>query len=356
VGSKRPRWPRRPSSARRASGRRGRGAAGAAGAVEATGADGPVDDVVHRRGVTEEAGNGMGEKNAERAGVSDGRPAAAGGADARAKEPGVLEQRGDAAEERTEGPRPLEKVKYPMRYRVLRAVRVEDASPSVRRIVCAEEGERVDSRGLVGEYVRVVIPPEGSRGLPEPEFKGEKPVWPKPSPPARKYTVRRYDPQSGELEINVVLHERGRGSAWARALEPGDPVHVLGPKAGYRIDEGYDFYLLAGDETGLPGMARWLESMPRGARGRAVLEVPSLRSRQPIDAPEGVSVEWVVREGAASPLAEAVLAGGVPEGEVFMWLAGESGAIRPLRAWMRQGLGLAKGHGYSSGYWKLKER
>ncbi|WP_129656724.1 siderophore-interacting protein [Rothia halotolerans] len=268
-------------------------------------------------------------------------------------------ERADAAGERAapvEGPRPLEKVKYPMRYRVLRAVRVEDASPSVRRVVCAEQGERIDSRGLVGEYVRVVIPPEGSRVLPEPELKGEKPVWPKPSPPTRKYTVRRYDPESGELEINVVLHEQGRGAAWARALEPGDPVHVLGPKAGYRIDDGYDFYLLAGDETGLPGMARWLESMPRGARGRAVLEVPSLRSRQPIDAPEGVSVEWVVREGAASPLAEAVVAGGVPEGEVFMWLAGESGAIRPLRAWMRQELGLAKGHGYSSGYWKLKEK
>ncbi|MCP3427202.1 siderophore-interacting protein [Rothia sp. AR01] len=254
------------------------------------------------------------------------------------------------------GPPPMEKVKYPMRLAVLTAVRVEWASPSVLRIVAAPgEGAGVESRGLVGEYVRVVIPPAGSSTLPEPEYKGEKPVWPKPTPPSRKYTVRRHDPATGELEINVVLHGRGRGVEWARALRPGDPVYVLGPKSGYRVDDGYDFYLLAGDETGLPGMARWLEAMPRGARGRAVVEVPSPDSRQEIDAPEGVSVEWVTREGAESRLAETVIAGGVPEGHVFMWLAGESGSIRPLRAWMRQELRLPKGHGYSSGYWKLKE-
>ncbi|MDY3048582.1 MAG: siderophore-interacting protein, partial [Rothia sp. (in: high G+C Gram-positive bacteria)] len=155
------------------------------------------------------------------------------------------------------------------------------------------------------------------------------------------------------LEINIMLHERGAGTTWARTVAVGDSAHFLGAKSGYSISDDYDFYLLAGDETGLPGMARWLESLPVSARGAAFIEVPGPESRQELTLPEGFELVWVdsTRRGA---LAEAVLAYPLPEGSICTWLAGESGSIHPLRVWARRQLGVPKGHGYAKGYWKLK--
>lgn len=37
---------------------------------------------------------------------------------------------------------------------------------------------------------------------------------------------------------------------------------------------------------------------------------------------------------------------------MFVWLAGEAGAIKPLRRWVRDELGLGRDHSSITGYWK----
>ncbi|MBM7051831.1 siderophore-interacting protein [Rothia sp. ZJ1223] len=259
-----------------------------------------------------------------------------------------------STKDRPGAPAPLRSGKYPspyLRYKVASALRITPTMMSIRCIPAG--GARVESQHLVGEYMRVLVSRDGS-ALAEPEFKGSKPVWGKPSPTSRKYTIRKFWPESGAIELGVVIHAKGPGTQWAQQVQPGDPVHLLGPRSGYDISDNYDFYLLAGDETGLPGMARWIESMPATARGAAYIEIPSAESEQEILAPDNFEVHWVIHETENS-LYQAVSCAERPQGQVFMWLAGESRSIQPLRQWMRTELNLGKDHAHAKGYWKDKD-
>lgn len=249
-------------------------------------------------------------------------------------------------------PAPMKSGKYKNGYTPYRVTEVGKLTPTVMRVVAEPAGEaRAESQGLVGEYVRLVTGKQG-QALPEPDQAKNKARWDQPTK-STKYTVRSYNEETGALEINIVLHEAGAGATWAQAAVVGDLIHLLGPKSGYEISDDYDFYLLAGDETGLPGMARWIESMPYDARGVAFIEVPGSDSHQQIDAPENFEVVWV-HSTQPRALAEVVQSYPLPQGAIFTWLAGESGSIQPLRAWVRRELGVPKGHGYSKGYWKKK--
>lgn len=249
-------------------------------------------------------------------------------------------------------PQPMKSGKYRGGYSHYRVTEVGKLTPTVMRVVAEPaDGKRVEAQGLVGEYVYLVTGKKGEI-LPAPTFEKGKARWSQPTTTA-KYTVRRFDKRTGALEINIMLHEHGAGTTWARTVAVGNSAHFLGAKSGYSISDDYDFYLLAGDESGLPGMARWVESLPPQARGALFVEVPTDASRQVIEAPAGFEVVWVdsTQRGA---LAEAVMAYPLPEGSVCTWLAGESGAIHPLRIWARRELGVPKGHGYAKGYWKKK--
>lgn len=249
-------------------------------------------------------------------------------------------------------PQPMKSGKYRGGYSHYRVTQVGQLTPTVMRVVAEPvEGNRAEAQGLVGEYVYLVTGKKGEV-LPAPTFEKGKALWGQPTT-TTKYTVRNFDKRTGALEINIMLHEHGAGTTWARTVTVGDSAHFLGPKSGYFISGDYDFYLLAGDESGLPGMARWIESLPASARGAAFIEVPGEKSQQVIVTPENFEVIWVdsARRGA---LAEAVMSYPLPEGSVCTWLAGESGSIHPLRIWARRELGVPKGHGYAKGYWKKK--
>src|SRR5690606_20520906 len=94
-------------------------------------------------------------------------------------------------------------------------------------------------------------------------------VWPKQRKlPTRVYTIRRIDAARGEIAIDFAVHDTpGPATRWALAAAPGDVVGILGPAADGPKPAA--FYVLAGDETGLPGIARILERLPRQARGLA---------------------------------------------------------------------------------------
>lgn len=249
-------------------------------------------------------------------------------------------------------PVPMKSGKYRVGYAPYRVTEVAELTPTVMKVVAEPVGKvRAESQGLVGEYVRIITGKNGEV-LPEATMDGSKPKWKQPTTSA-KYTVRSYAEETGAVEVNIMLHKKGAGTTWARTVKPGDLAHLLGPKSGYEISDDYDYYLLAGDETGLPGMARWIESMPYDARGAAFIEVAAAESQQSIDAPEGFELIWVDSQTPGA-LAEAVQAHELPQGAIFTWLAGESTAIQPLRVWARRELGVPKGHGYSKGYWKRK--
>ncbi|TXS48234.1 siderophore-interacting protein [Streptomyces sp. t39] len=249
-----------------------------------------------------------------------------------------------------------EKVGYPIRVRETEVVRTAWIGDGLLRVTLGGPGTEGFEAHAPDEHVKLVFrEPDGSLRLPEPN--GTMLKWPRPAPTSREYTVRRYDPVAGEIDIDVAAHESGLASDWARGALPGSVVHVAGPPGGLIVPHAYDRYLLAGDITALPAIARWLEELPRDARGWVFAEVAGPGEEIALSAPDGFEVRWLHRgdrpAGTGDELARAVTGVEIPEGErVYVWAAGEAGQIKPLRRWVRDDLGLDRADHDITGYWK----
>ena len=248
------------------------------------------------------------------------------------------------------------KVPYPIGIREAQVRRTEMVGSGLLRLVLGGPGTAGFESHAPDEHVKLIFPePDGSLRLPERD--GLALRWPRPMPTSREYTVRRYDTESGEITIDVALHPGGLASDWAQAAGPGAVVHVAGPPGGLIVPHTYDRYLLAGDLTALPAIARWLEELPRTAAGWAFVEVTGPAEEIELAAPEGVEVRWLhrgdVAPGSGDLLERAVRSVTVPPGErVYVWLAGEAGVLKPLRRWVRDELGIPADDVDITGYWK----
>ncbi|PZT73564.1 MULTISPECIES: siderophore-interacting protein [unclassified Streptomyces] len=252
--------------------------------------------------------------------------------------------------------RHAEKVGYPIGIREAEVVRTAPVGAGLLRVTLGGPGTEGFEAHAPDEHVKLIFrEPDGTLRLPE--RNGSMLRWPRPVPTSREYTVRRYDPATGEIDIDVAVHEGGLASDWAGKAQPGDTIHVAGPPGGLIVPHTYDRYLLVGDLTALPAVARWLEELPRTARGWAFVEVAGAREQIELDAPEGFEVRWLHRgerpAGSGDALVRAVTAVTVPEGErAYVWVAGEAGQIKPLRRWVRDELRLDKADYDITGYWK----
>ncbi|MGW5049569.1 siderophore-interacting protein [Actinokineospora sp. NPDC004072] len=248
------------------------------------------------------------------------------------------------------------KVGYPIRVRETTVVRTTAVGSGLVRVTLGGPGAAGFEAHSPDEHVKLIFPEaDGTLRLPEPN--GLMLRWPKPAPTSREYTVRRYDADALEIDIDIAVHDGGLGSDWAKSVQPGAVVHVAGPPGGLIVPHAYDRYLLAGDITALPAIARWLEELPRTAAGWAFIEVADAGEEIELSAPEDVEVRWLHRGGApagtSDVLEKAVRAITVPEGErLYAWLAGEAGTLKPLRRWVRDELRLDRADHDITGYWK----
>jgi NADPH-dependent ferric siderophore reductase len=170
----------------------------------------------------------------------------------------------------------------------------------------------------------------------------------------RNYTVRRHDPRTREIDVDVLLHEpRGPACTWAARAEIGAAVGYAGPRVDYAPREDAEWLLLCGDETALPAIAAILETPPPHERMLAVVEVADPAEEQDIALPEGAEVRWVHRNGSplGVPLAEAVREVGLPDGPGQAWGAAESRVARDLREILRGEREMPRKHVKATGYW-----
>lgn len=239
--------------------------------------------------------------------------------------------------------------------RVFRAVvvRVADLMPSMKRIVFGGPGlADFVSTGVGDEYLRVVFP---------------IPCETEPMLPVvvnnvldfstvnldllRTYTVRVHDPAAGEVTIDFVVHEGGVASTWARSAEPGDVVGLTSPTAMYDPPAGLAWQVLVADCAGLPALARILEQAPPRVKTWAVVEVPDNEHR--LELTGHAEVTWVSGGNGHSPslLEDIVRSLPRPGPEGYVWVAGESKALRGVRKYLRRELGLPRSAYKSVGYW-----
>lgn len=254
-------------------------------------------------------------------------------------------------------PTPVTYRDYPVRVREVEVLRRTHLTPTMIRITLGGPGAAGFESGIADEHVKLIFPDPDTGELRVPVQDPDDPdelVWPRPMPTSREYTVRAHRRDVHEIDIDFVVHGEGLASTWAETVEPGGRVHVAGPPGGFVPADDYGFWVVAGDETALPAIARIVAELPRAARGHVVVEVHDESSRQELDAPEGVLVTWVHAHGRASDAwGLAVMGTDVPLGaDVYVWLAGEAGAIKPVRRWVRGELGVGKEHSSITGYWK----
>lgn len=238
----------------------------------------------------------------------------------------------------------------PRLLQVRRSVRV---TPGVVRVTLA--GAQLDETFAGPDRrIKMFFPVPGQERPAVPRAGTGGPVWPagEARPAVRTYTVRRFDPATGEMDVDFVLHAgHGPAAAWARAAEPGAWVGVSEPGGRYEPDAGADFHVVIGDETALPAVATVLDVLPPAPR-LVLVEVADAAEEQDLPGP----VTWVHRgdRPAGEPLAEAVRAAAFPRGRGQAWLSGESACVRELRRHLLEERGLDRRLVYATGYWRAR--
>jgi NADPH-dependent ferric siderophore reductase len=255
--------------------------------------------------------------------------------------------------------------------RELEVARVVDVTPGMRRITLTGDqlGSFAGSDGTTfpefassgfDDSVRLIFPYPGESEPVVPVYKDGKYRWPA-DPPAlwRVYTVRRYDAHARELDIDFVKHGVGVATTWAYRAKPGDRLHVGGPSVSSGRPEGYDWFLIVGDDTAIPAIGRLLGELPDETHAEVYIEVAEEAHRTDLPARPGVEVTWIVRHGQAPGtqplLLQAVREAGRREGSMFAWLAGEQSVVRDLRRYLIEERGVDKSDIDFTGYWRRAE-
>lgn len=251
----------------------------------------------------------------------------------------------------------IERVRHPLRIRLLSVARVRHLTPAMVRVTLAGEDLSGFHSGAHDDHVKLFFPRPGDSLPVLPELAdGRVLVDETNRPTARDYTPRRYDAQAGELDIDFALHESGPASDWARMAKPGDRIGVAGPRGSFVVADDFDWYLFIGDETALPAIARRLEELRPDAAAIVILEVADAREQQPLPGNGGTDVRWLHRDGMApgdgTLLADAVSTLTLPDGEGYVWIACESLTAKRLREIFLTQHGHPRGWLKASGYWK----
>lgn len=176
----------------------------------------------------------------------------------------------------------------------------------------------------------------------------------------RSYTVReqRTEPRH-EVDIDFALHEDGGPACrWAQRAEPGDRVVVLGPAVAantavrFQLPDDADSVIIWADETALPAAAAILEWLPAETRAHVYLEVPYSGDRLELATQADATVTWLIREEGAPSGVEAVRAAELPGEAPYVWIAGESGAVKALRRHFVRERELDRRRVTFVGYWR----
>ena len=206
-------------------------------------------------------------------------------------------------------------------------MRREQLSPHLVRLTLGGAGlADFRSTGVPDEWVGLVVPGQFQ---------------------SRYYTVRSWT--GGELVLDVVVHDVGLVTEWARRDVVGDNVTVTEAKGSFAMPADAAWLMLVGDLTALPAMARITGSVS-DVPVRIWAEVPDDLAGY---LPAGADVTWLEQPGEGQSNLAAVVEGiDWPAGAGYFWMAGESAQMRAIRKHLMRERGLP-GTAYDvMGYWR----
>ncbi|MFM8303178.1 MAG: siderophore-interacting protein [Actinomycetota bacterium] len=231
----------------------------------------------------------------------------------------------------------------------------EAIGPRLRRVTVAGPALVGFPVPLPAASVRLLVPSPGSDALVLPEWTGNEFLLPDGRRPAlRTLTPRRVDPDTGEIDVDVVLHGAGVLSAWAAAAVPGAACAVSGPGRGYAIDADAHAFLLVGDESAVPAITQLLEALPCAAAVRVHVEVGAPEGRTTLPAHPGATVTWHDLADPGDPGAAMVAAVRAETigADDRIWVAGEAASVQRIRRHLFEERGVPRARATFRGYWK----
>jgi len=213
---------------------------------------------------------------------------------------------------------------------VLSVVRTEWLTPRMVRVIAGGPGfadlvgNPAAPLGSTDKYTKIIFAKPELALLPPYNLEALRESLPQEDwPVTRTYTIRWIDEAAQQIAIDFVVHGTdGVAGPWAASAVAGDPLVLGGVGGAYAPSADADWHVLAGDESALPAISSALEFMHPDARGVAHIEVEDAADVQPLRAPAGVRVDWILRghDRTVGTLAEAVdaslagLLGGSAEG------------------------------------------
>ncbi len=209
-----------------------------------------------------------------------------------------------------------------------------------RLAIPVRTGDRLDNlpeRFGVGGLLKYLTLPKGTR------------------PAIRSLTIRQFRQDVGELDIDLLVHGTNSvAGPWAESVKSGAPVAF--------IDQGHGWApvpaersLIVADESSMPAALGILRDLPRDTEGDAIIELFDERDKQEAEAPDGVTVHWVIRDPESSPGTLALPAlRELPLSEsLYAFAVGESGLATGARRYLVGERGLPRTNVTFCGYWRI---
>ena len=205
-----------------------------------------------------------------------------------------------------------------------------------------------------GLHVRLMMPLDQTRDPVWPVM-GENgaPVWPQGADKlhARFVTLRNVRPEHEEVDIDIVPHDVGLISQWAQNAQAGQTVGAMGPAGMSKVPEAGS-YLFVADGTGLPLVARLLETLGDEIKGDVILAAPNEAVLDNYLPQTSLRVHCIDAKSFESNIVAQVKKLTKATAPDYALFAGEFQNAQDLRKHFKGDLGLDKKTQISVAYWK----
>jgi NADPH-dependent ferric siderophore reductase len=172
----------------------------------------------------------------------------------------------------------------------------------------------------------------------------------------RTYTISGVRQDPAEIDIDFVIHSAGVAGPWAARAKPGYVLGLNSPTGLYSPPADTGWQVLVSDLTGLPAIARIVSAKTPGIRTRVVIEVADESDRLSLNVSDAVEITWVIGGNGHGPsnlghIVRSLVDDRLPLAEGYIWVAGETVALRDVRKYLRKELGLPATRFKVIGYW-----
>jgi NADPH-dependent ferric siderophore reductase len=205
-------------------------------------------------------------------------------------------------------------------------------------------------------HIKLFLPLPGQDEPVLPVITPEGRTWPSDDvrPVIRTYTPRSYDPETGTLEVQFVLHGDGPAAAWAQRAKPGGKIALGGPGGRFAADLDAPRWWIAADESALPAAGTLLDALPAAATAEVHVEAAGPDDEIALKSQASTAISWHHRHGGYGDALYDAAASAAIDDATLVWVACEAGAMRRIRRHLLDS-GVAPSALITRGYWRLGE-